>query len=166
MIFRLGCLDSVYKVCLDDHALSGSRIFANSTFFWFSHFPPFRAYIGPYIVHLGLFWNQPLMLFLILFLLSFKIFSTLMTSGVVVQFFSRHVIPRGITHWDFLSTTHVWLKYLFELWLIWNICDNRVRYGMIRYEIWFGQGLNWYFGCQNDSKTTISNRDIVPSLKF
>ena len=128
--------------------------------------PILGLYLGSYTLHLGLFWKQTLVLFLILFLLSFKIFSTLMTPGVVVKFFSRHVIPRAITHWDFLSTTHVWLKYLFELWLIWNICDNRVRYGMIRYEIWFGQGLNWYFGCQNDSKTTISNRDIVPSLKF
>ena len=165
MIFRLGCLDSVYKVCLDDHALSGSRIFANFTFSDFPHFPPFKAYIGSYTLHLGLFWKQTFVLFLILFLLSFKIFSTLMTPGVVVQFYSACHTARNHTL-RFLSTTHVWLKYLFELWLIWNICDNTVRYGMIRYEIWFGQGLNWYFGCQNDSKTTISNRDIVPSLKF
>ena len=164
MISRLGCLDSVYKVCLDDHALSGSKnlhmSFSNEflcifCLFW-AYFEHSGLILRFYFLQWGYFWNFFCWVWDILYFNDARCGSAILLGMSYraqshTEIFIYNVCLTKIPLWAMID-----LKYLWQ--------NATIRVDTLRDMV--GQRAKLVFRMSNDSKTTISNRDIVPSLKF
>ena len=146
MIFRLGCLDSVYKVCLDDHAPSGSRIFAIFSL----SFSPLVIFFELILSHNGPIWsyfgipNWSCFWYFFCWVLDFFYFNNARCSRTILL----GMPYRAQSHTEIFiynaCLTKIPLCAVIDLKYLW-------QYGTIRNDTlrdMVGQGLNWHFGCQ------------------